>query len=344
MNTITEVSLRRSQESAPGPAVAAGAPTPPPKPKKPGHRPWRNFLFRFVRTLIAIALLCAAFLLARKNLLNPTSDVAFLNADIISLRAPVAGELELEATQPGALIEEGQPLFRVKNVRVANQQVLSEVNTLEERVDRLRTECAEAAITAETEIDILKHYRALYERKTVSEVVLLEHQQKVAVSETVHKSKLEQLRFAEERRAEMLRLAAVQNEAKVTMPFAGVVWAVREQNGSQIGEHEKVVDVVNPKRIWVDAYLSERLAEKFPVETQVIVRTVDGREQWKGRVTTVRAGVDRIGYEKFVVSGPPDNSARGRIAVRVELEPPNPFTASEFFGIGRSVVVSLDAL
>jgi multidrug resistance efflux pump len=150
----------------------------------------------------------------------------------------------------------------------------------------------------------------------------------------------DQLRAAEARRREIEQQVALQKEAVMTMPFDGVVWSVRGQSGSQVGAQESVIHVLDPKRIWVDAFLHEKHADKFQVGTAVVVRGMDGRQNWPGRVESVRAGVGRVDPEQSIAV-PSSDLARRRIAVRVKIETAGPFTASEFYGVGRSVKVTL---
>ena len=301
----------------------------------------RRAVFRVVRTALAGGLLYGVFIVARENIISPTSDLAYLNAEVTSVRAPIAGEMRLEPMRPGTLVREGDPLFRVENERIGNHESLAQLNAIDDIVDRLRTECAEAEVNAAKQKEIFEQYRNLFERKVTSLVAHLEQLQKLELTRTTCEQKKAQLALAGQRREAMFRLAELEKHAAVKMPFDGVVWSVHEQDGAHVNGNEKVLDVVNPRRIWVDAFLAERLSEKFQVDTAVIVKTVDGRQQWKGRVESVRAGVGRIAYENFVVSAPPRDISQRRIAVRVEIESPNPFTASQFYGIGRSVVVSL---
>jgi multidrug resistance efflux pump len=135
---------------------------------------------------------------------------------------------------------------------------------------------------------------------------------------------------------------ALQRKAAVAMPFDGVVWTVRGRNGVEVGAQESVAHVIDPRQLWVDAFVHEKHADKFQVGTQVVVRAVDGKETWTGHVESIRAGVGRIDPESFVAV-PPGELLRRRVAVRVRLDTPPPFTASQFFGVGRSVVVSLPA-
>ena len=59
-------------------------------------------------------------------------------------------------------------------------------------------------------------------------------------------------------------------------------------------------------------------------------------------IESVRAGVGRIRFEGVAAINPADYIAQ-KIAVRVRLDSQMPFAASEFFGVGRNVVVTLQA-
>ena len=72
------------------------------------------------------------------------------------------------------------------------------------------------------------------------------------------------------------------------------------------------------------------------VPTQSRSSAIDGPETWTGRVESVRAGVGRMDPEQFVAV-PAGDLSRRRVSVRIRLESANPFTANEFYGVGRSV-------
>jgi hypothetical protein len=57
---------------------------------------WRRWLFRGVRLSSAGGLALAAVYFGRQTLTKVESDQAYLNATITALRAPIAGQLQLE--------------------------------------------------------------------------------------------------------------------------------------------------------------------------------------------------------------------------------------------------------
>ena len=300
----------------------------------------RRLLFRGVRLLLAGGLGLGAAYLAQRQLTEVRSDQAFLNAPITALRASIGGQLQMEPLEPGAAVRCGQLLFRVENPRFGNLEAMSQLNWIQELVDRLRAESIEAELRHTKQEQIFQHHAALFREKLVSRLEYLEEESKVALCQSTMTQKREQLRAAEARRCDVERHLALQQQAVATMPFDGVVWAVRAQQGGEVSAQETVLQILDPKRAWVDAFLHEKHADKFQAGTPVLIRTVDGRETWRGRVDSVRAGVGRLDPESCVAV-PAGDLCRRRIAVRVKLDSPPPFGASQFFGVGRSVVVSL---
>ena len=300
----------------------------------------RRWFFRGVRMCLAGGLMYAAAILVQHQVTTVSSDQAYINGSITTLRAPIGGELDLQAWEPGAAARAGATLFRVANARFGNVEAMAQLTWINELVERLRVDCAEADLRFAKQMEMFKHHEALFQKGIVSQLAYLEEETKVELCRITMTHRKEQLRAAEARRAETERQVALQKEAVVTMPFDGVVWSVRGQNGNQVGAQESVIHVLDPKRVWVDAFLHEKHAGKLRVGSPVVVRAVDGTESWPGRVESIRAGAGRVDPEHCVAL-PAADLARRRIAVRVRLEAGNPFSASEFFGVGRSVKVTV---
>jgi multidrug resistance efflux pump len=300
----------------------------------------RRWLFRSVRLSSAGGLAMAAIYFGQYTFTKVESDQAYINGTITSQRAPIAGHLQLEPLEPGRPVSAGTTLFRVENLRFGNLEAMSQLNWIRELVDRLRVEVAEAELRYSKQQQIFEHFEALFKDKLISRLEFIEEEAKVALCQDGVNQKKDQLRSAETRWHEVEQHLALQRQAAVTMPFDGVVWAVRAQNGTEIGAHETVLHLMDPTRLWVDAFVHEKHVDKFRVGLPVLVRTVDGKESWKGQVESVRAGVGRLDPESGVAV-PPGELSRRRVAVRVRLAAAPPFTACQFFGVGRSVVVSL---
>ena len=112
------------------------------------------------------------------------------------------------------------------------------------------------------------------------------------------------------------------------------------KHGEEVALHEKVLELVDPKKIWVDAFFHERSAHKLALGTVVEVRALDGGLSFSGTIESVRAGVGRIAYQGETAVSPGEYVPR-RVAVRIRINGDSPFDASQFYGVGRSVTVTL---
>jgi multidrug resistance efflux pump len=308
---------------------------------KPERRSvWRPLLFKSVRLVLTGAVLAGAGTYVRHVVSSADSDQAYINAEITLLRAPIEGQLQLEAFQPGVMISEGASIFSVQNSRFGNQEANGQLNWVRELTERLQAEADEAGVRCQQQEQMYRVHEKLHQDKLISDLEFIDEQTKLAVSRSAFTNKQVQVRQAAARAREMESQVELQKRAVVNMPFDGVVWMAPAKPGAQVAAHEPVLQVIDPRRIWVDAFFHEKHANKLRPGAAVVIRAIDGVETWRGRVESVRAGVGRIAYDNFP-AGPPGEYTSRRVAVRVTMESENPFGASQFFGVGRSVVVSL---
>src|SRR4030095_8425185 len=169
----------------------------------------------------------------------------------------IGGVLQLESWEPGMQVAAGATVFRVDNPRFGNLEAMSQLNWIQELVDRLRVESAEAELHYAKQEELFKHHEALFKDQVISRMAYLEEEGKVALLRISANSKKDQLRAAEARSRDIEKQLALHKQSASTMPFDGVVWSVRAQNGSEVSGHETVLHVVDPKRVWVDAFVHE---------------------------------------------------------------------------------------
>jgi multidrug resistance efflux pump len=300
----------------------------------------RRLIFRFVRRGLAGALGSSGAFYSHSTLTTATSEQAYINAEITALRAPISGELQLEALAPGRNIEAGTILFRVENPRYGNQEATSQLNWVSESADRLRAESEEASVRFRQQEEVYQLHEKLYAEKILSRLALLEEQSKLALAGAAMTNKQTLAAQAEGRSRDVKRQVDLQKAVIVKMPFDGVAWAFPAKNGAEVSTREPVVELIDPKRVWVDAFFHERHAHKIVAGTKVNIRSLDEDLLCTGTVEWIRGGVGRIAYEGTVAVGPGDYTRR-RIAVRVKLDTGCPFEASNFLGIGRSVVITV---
>ena len=299
----------------------------------------RRFTFRCLRLTLAGAIITTAAVYTRNSLTTARSAQAYINGEITALRAPIAGQIRLEALDAGRVLRAGTRLFQIENARFGNEQALSQLNWVTELAQRLRAESEEAAVRYQQQEQVLRVHERMFAEMIIPRLELVEEQNKFALAGTIMTNKFALAQKAEERVAELKRQAELQENALVTMPFDGAAWAIPARHGSQAALHETVLEVINPQRVWVDAFFHECHTDKLAIGSVVTVSAPDGAAIGRGVVESVRGGVGRIPFDG-VVAVASDNHSQKRVAVRVRLDSENPFDASQFFGVGRNVVVT----
>jgi multidrug resistance efflux pump len=294
-----------------------------------------------VRLVLAGVLVSSAGIYARKSFTSPKSERAYINGEITAVRAPIAGLLRLERLEPGKLVRAGSALFSIENARFGNQEAMSQLNWAQELAERLRTESDEAALRFRQQQEVYPLHEKLYAEKLIPRLALLEEQNKLELARNAMSNKQVLAAAAEERVHEVQKQVELQKTAIVRIPFDSAAWAVRAKNGSEVSIHETIVELIDPRRLWVDAFFHERHAQKLGMGTTVNVRATDGGEVCTGTIESVRAGVGRIAFQGETAVPPGEYTPR-RVAVRIRLNSDCAFNAGEFFGVGRSVVVTLN--
>ena len=274
-----------------------------------------------------------------KNILTSLeSEQAVINAEIIQIRTPITGVLEIDDVRPGMLLPKGQPLFKIENPRFGDRETVAQFNTLQTQVESLRAELA--SVRRELEVAGVEQERArrLYKAEVIARVEKELAETRFVTLRKLEDVKIEQLARTAKRAQEMEAQMKMQKEAVVTMPTDGLIWSITGKSGEQANSNALVMEVINPSRIWVDAFFAERHAKELKPGLRAAIRSLDSTASWRGHLESIRAGVGRIAYDTTVAIPPPEMAKR-QIAVRVDVDWEPPFSAAEFFGVGRSVEV-----
>ena len=302
----------------------------------------RQIIFRCVRLTLAGVLVSSAAMYARTAFSTARSELAYINAEITPLRAPIAGQVRLESFNSGRTLRAGAPLFTIENARFGNEHAVSHLNWVTELAERLQAEADEAAVRFRRQQEITRVQERLFSEQIASRMELVEERAKLDLAGTVLTNKLALAKKSAERVEQLSRQVQLQQTASVQMPFEGVAWAIPAKNGGQIALNETVIELINPNQLWIDAYFHERHAVKLEVGAEVTITTPQGETIGRGRVDSTRAGVGRIPFDGVAAVSPNEHTRR-RIAVRIRLASRTRFEAGQFFGVGRSVIVTLNA-
>jgi multidrug resistance efflux pump len=301
----------------------------------------KGSLFRILRVTIIMLVLISTIALVHTTMTTLKSEQAVINAEILQVRTPIEGLLEMGDVRPGTLLKKGDVLFKMVNPRFVGQESVSQFNILQNMVESVRSDLVTAHHTCELATIEKERSTILYNKTLIARVEVEDATARLSVAKDLVRAREEQLSRGEKRAIEMAAQMEMQKNSVVLMPEDGLVWSVEGKTGEQMEATKLVVEIINPRRMWVDAFFSERHAKRLKTGLTAGIRSLDSEAEWDGTLESVRAGVGRMSFDNTVAVPPPEMVKR-QIAVRVKPDWDRPFLPAEFFGVGRSVEVCFD--
>ena len=100
------------------------------QPLPPTSVPVQVKAFRALRLVMALGVATAVGLMLQQHYSNVRSRQAFINAEIVKVRNPLAGDLQLKNLQPGQSISVGENIGTVKNLRQSSELEVNKQNLI----------------------------------------------------------------------------------------------------------------------------------------------------------------------------------------------------------------------
>ncbi len=291
------------------------------------------------KQLLGIGILALLIVVIIRKCFFITSDQAFINTKLVTLRAPITGIMNFSELNIGTPVKMRQSILEVFNPRFGNTESNSQYNTLQNIIDNVENEIAQNKLYIQRyEVDY-KRFFSLKEVGAVAKRDFEEIENTLNVLKTTSENKKKQLAHLQQRFEDIGRQLELQKSSNVTAPCNGVVWAVLAKDGEHVDTGDELIQLVNLNDVWVDAFFSERFAAMLRPGMRVTVSAIGSKDKCDGEIVFIRGGTGRVMYNT-AVEIPPMALTRRLIAVRVKVDWHNQFAASEFYGVGRSMVVS----
>lgn len=299
------------------------------------------FLVRVLRFGLLAAVVVVLTVLVIKNIFYLASGQAVINAQIISLRSPILGELRLAAgIYPGLFLPGESAVFSVNNPRFGNLESFSQFNYLQNSIDVVKHELQQYTITRQLNLINYNRMKKLAAEEGVSQKDFETAQNALDSVNAAIASLEEQQKNLQERFDLTKAQLDLQKEAAVKAMDGGLIWAILRKDGEYLNINDEVVQIIRPEDVWVEAFFSERYARKIHPGLLVTVRELGSKRKWQGSVLFVRSGVGRVAYNAPVAI-PPQKLKERLLEVRIKVNWGSEFTPEEFYGVGRSVEVTV---
>src|SRR4051812_46928431 len=125
----------------------------------------RVSIFRILRVALILLALYFGAVWLRGTLTTVRSEQAVINAEIVQIRTPITGELQIEGLRPGVFRHKGDPLFKVVNPRFGDRESTAQNNLLQGLVESLEGELTAARQNLEYVETTRKRARKLFDSK-----------------------------------------------------------------------------------------------------------------------------------------------------------------------------------
>jgi multidrug resistance efflux pump len=309
------------------------------QPKQPSTK-----LFFRSRLKLLILAVAGAFVVAAvaPRLTHITSVDGVVDTKLMTVRSEISGIVKVPAAVfPGAVLKLGDLTYEIKNNRYSESDTVSRYYAIKNQLHLVIGECDGLQI----ELLQLARDRDRTER-------LLKEQIAPA-------TRLEQIKLAYDRAESLLKVKRRQKEElqkdlneilghmdllkaeSRTAPFEAVVWAVFVRSNEFQAAASPLLELIDKREVWINAYFSEQHAAQLTLGKQVSVEVISTGKTTTGHIRFVRAGVGRTAISSPVQS-PPESLKDRIVAARVEFDPTQVFTSEEFLGVGRTVRVSIE--
>lgn len=303
-------------------------------------KPIKQIVFSFIRAaFLALFIALIVYMIARQSLFI-VSDQAFINTKVIALRSPIDGILHELKAPIGSAIAAQTPLFEITNPFFANTDIYIHHENLSNLIDSLKSELLLDEVRIKKE---QKNHDRLLSIKNTGAIAardIDEAENTLSVISAAIETKKNRLVQLTAKFSEIQAQLKLQKTTQIPAATDGVLWAVLAKNGEQVAPADEIAQMINKNDIWVDAFFSERYASDLLPGTEVEVKDLTSQRKWKGRILFIRCGIGRVAYNT-AVEIPPSITMRRLIAVRVSVDWQNAFGPAEFYGVGRSLVVTI---
>ena len=297
-----------------------------------------NLFFHLLKLILIIIIVGFLCVIVFQKFLYISSEQAFINTKLITMRSPIEGEIHLADAAVGSFVNKDHPVFEVFNPRFGNTNSNSQHNFLKARIDKIENDIARDTLNAERLETDHQRYEKLKDIGAVSLQEFDEIDSSLKILKTTMQNKKTQLTYLKERLEETSHQLDLLKKSVVSAPSHGVIWAILKKDGEHVDANDEVMQLIDPGAVWIDAFFSERYAEQLKPGDQVLVNPIGSDESRTGEIVFIRGGSGRITYDS-AIEIPPKAISRRLIAARIKVNWERRFGVSEFYGIGRSIRV-----
>ena len=309
------------------------------KPEKPSAK-----LFTYSRWKLLVLAGAAATVLAAlaPRLTHITSVDGVVDTNLVTVRSAISGFVTVPgAVYPGAILKRGNLIYEVRNSRYGDADSVAQFYALKNHLHLVTGECEVLKVELAQLARDRDRTRRLIKAHSAPTISLERIQSDYERVENLLHVKRRQKDDVQEDLKEIREQMELFKREDGKAPFDAVVWAVLARSNEFQAGASPLLELIDKRDVWVNAYFSEQSAAQLTPGRRVSIEIISTGKTTSGHVRFVRAGVGRITINS-PVQKPPEDFKERMVVARINFDPTESFTPEEFLGIGRSVRVSIE--
>jgi len=279
---------------------------------------------KIIKYLIGIAVVLILGVIFYKKVFIPKHTFKVVNPKISSINIKVNGVGNVGAKNTykiGALyggkmydfnisqgdkIQKGELIAKIDSVDLINKinEQVKLIQKLKEDIKALKSEKRSAEVNYKYQLDVFKKNEKLYKLKSISK---LDYEKYKTLKDTA-KIKIGTLKanIASLNK----QIAQIQENIKgmqkrlkyytIISPVSGYVIKKVAVNHQILPPNSTIIEVVNPKDVWVKTYIDTRLSGNIKIGDKAIIRLRSSNKPFKGKVVSFNPINNPITYEREI--------------------------------------------
>jgi multidrug resistance efflux pump len=297
---------------------------------------------RRVRVVYLLAVAIALGVTIKPKFTHIASVDSVINTDLITLKNDIPGIVSFaDGIEPGAPISKEMTLYDISNARYGSAESATAHASLRNQLSGVIAERKSLQLALIQRQQEYERALALMSKNYVAKAQVEQIKHELDRIENLIKIKQQHENETREDLADVSAQLAMFKQEVGRSPCDGVVWSIIARSHEFREGTSPLLKLIDKNAVWIDAYFLEKEARYLVSKSPVSIEVVGSGMRLRGTIEFLRAGIGRIDFDS-PVQIPPESFKRRVVVARISIASPNPFTASEFYGVGRSVRVLLE--
>ena len=226
--------------------------------------------------------------------------------NIYKIGALYGGKMYNFNIQAGDKVEKNQTIAKIDSVDLINQ-IKSQnalIAKLKEDIKALQSDKKSAEVNYQYQLDLFKKNARLYRLKSISNLEYEKYKTqkdtaklKISTLEANIKALNKQILETEE------NIKGLQKRLKfytIISPVSGYVTKKIAENHQILPPNSTIIEVVNPKDVWVQTYIDTRISGDVKIGDEAIIKLRSSNKRYKGKVVNINPVNNPITYEREI--------------------------------------------